>query len=104
MLTKTEIGRAVTAIRELTDIIERLEKSTWPAAGDSDIIRKAESDPYDDARRALGLPVADRAAQSAAALAALADAEKRIERLEASRAAELEQAETRKTYTTSFVR
>jgi hypothetical protein len=74
-LTKAEIGRAVTAIRELADLIERLEKATWPAAGDSDIIRKADLD--------LAPQIATRAAQNAAALAALADAEKRIEKLEA---------------------
>jgi hypothetical protein len=72
MLSKNEIARAVEAVRALTDVIEKLHKSTWPDVADSDILRKADLvEPKDD--------VAD------AALAALAEAEKRMERLEASR-------------------
>jgi hypothetical protein len=69
MLTKTEIAKAVEAIRALTDVIERLEKATWPES-QSDVLRKL-AEPKEDA--------------AALALAILADAERRIERLEASR-------------------
>jgi hypothetical protein len=71
MITKNEIAKAVEAIRSLSDIIERLEKSTWPES-QSDVLRKSDlAEPKDD--------VASRA------LALLAEAEKRMERLEASR-------------------
>jgi hypothetical protein len=69
MLTKTEIAKAVEAIRALTDVIERLEKATWPES-QSDIIRKLAEPKEDAAARALGV---------------LAEAERRIERLEAQR-------------------
>ena len=57
-----------------------------------DVLRKIDeprvaADLYDPAKRALGI---------------LDDAERRIERLEAQRAAELEQGEAGKTYTTRF--
>jgi predicted CopG family antitoxin len=67
MLTKTEIAKAVEAIRALTDVIERLEKATWPES-QSDVLRKL-AEPKEDA--------------AARALAILGDAERRIERLEA---------------------
>jgi hypothetical protein len=71
MLTKSEIAKAVEAIRSLSDVIERLEKATWPES-QSDVLRKSDlAEPKDD--------VASRA------LALLAEAEKRMERLEASR-------------------
>ena len=41
VLSKAEIGRAVTALRELSDIIERLEKATWPES-QSDVLRKTD--------------------------------------------------------------
>jgi hypothetical protein len=74
MLTKSEITKAVEAIRSLSDVIERLEKATWPES-QSDVLRKLDnerraSDAYDPAKRALGI---------------LDDAERRIERLEAQR-------------------
>jgi hypothetical protein len=76
ILTKAEIGRAVTAIRELSDIIERLEKSTWPLSSQNDVLRKAD-----------GLhPRASRSDDAATkALATLADAERRVARLEAAK-------------------
>jgi hypothetical protein len=71
MLTKSEIAKAVEAVRNLADIIQRLEKATWPES-QSDVLRKADLvEPKDD--------------PSAEALAKLADAERRIERLEAER-------------------
>jgi hypothetical protein len=83
MITKNEIAKAVEAVRALTDVIEKLHKSTWPDVADSDILRKADLvEPKD---------VAD------AALAALAEAKQRIERLEATRDLEAQYA-TRKTY------
>jgi hypothetical protein len=83
MLTKSEIAKAVEAIRSLSDVIERLEKATWPES-QSDVLRKSDlAEPKDD--------VASRA------LALLAEAEKRMERLEASRDL-AEQYAPRKTY------
>jgi hypothetical protein len=77
ILTKAEIGRAVTALRDLTDIIERLEKSTWPLSSQDDVLRKADGlhprpSRSDDA--------------SAKALAALDDAAKRLDCLDAQTA------------------
>jgi hypothetical protein len=76
MLTKSEIARAVEAIRSLSDVIEKLHKSTWPDAADSDILRKAD----------LDLPRANDAGEAAArVLAQLEDAKRRVERLEAAK-------------------
>ena len=41
-LTKAEIGRAVTAVRELSEIIERIEKATWPET-QNDVFERAIS-------------------------------------------------------------
>ena len=41
MLTKSEIAKAVEAVRNLADIIERLEKATWPES-QSDVLRKID--------------------------------------------------------------
>jgi hypothetical protein len=71
MLTKSEIARAVEAVRALTDVIEKLHKASWPDAV-GDIIRKAD----------LAEPKGDPAS---AALAVLEDAKRRVERLEAQR-------------------
>ena len=85
MLTKSEIAKAVEAIRSLSDVIEKLHKSTWSDAADSDVLRKGGLvEPKDD--------------PSAEALAKLAAAEKRIERLEAQRDYEAQHA-PHKTYT-----
>jgi hypothetical protein len=86
-ITKAEIGRAVAAIRELSDVIERLEKSTWPLSSQNDVLRKAD-----------GLhPRASRSDDvSAKALATLAAAERRVVQLEASRDCD---AQVRKTWT-----
>jgi hypothetical protein len=84
MLTKSEIAKAVEAVRNLADIIERLEKATWPES-QSDVLRKIDhAQPKDD--------------PSAEALAKLADAERRLERIEAARDYEAQHA-PRKTYT-----
>jgi hypothetical protein len=88
-LTKTEIGRAVTAIRDLAEIIERLEKSTWPES-QSDVLRKAD---LIDEPRASGNDIVK------AALAALADPERRLDKLEAGR--DLDAQSPRKTYSVS---
>jgi hypothetical protein len=50
-LTTSDIGRAVDAIRELSDVIEKLHKSTWPDEDRNDILRKA--DLADDQPRAV---------------------------------------------------
>jgi hypothetical protein len=73
-LTKADIGRAVTALRELSEIIERLEKATWPES-QSDVLRKLDDMPRastDDALRKR-------------AIDALADLERRAAVLEAGR-------------------
>jgi hypothetical protein len=82
MLSKSEIAKAVEAIRSLSDVIERLEKATWPES-QSDVVRKADlAEPKDDiAKRALAI---------------LDDAKRRIERLEAQR--DLDAQTPRKTY------
>jgi hypothetical protein len=82
-LTKSEISRAVTALRELSDIIEKLHKSTWPAS-DSDILRKLDSALIDEPR-----------ASAKAATAALEDLERRTAALEGAR--DLDAQFTRKT-------
>jgi hypothetical protein len=86
-LTKSEIGRAVTALRELTDIIERLEKATWPES-QSDVLRKALAEPKAD--------------PSAAALALLADLTRQVDELTAADASRAANEAVRKTYTTRF--
>jgi hypothetical protein len=86
MLTKTEIAKAVEAIRSLSDVIEKLHKSTWPDTADSDVLRKADLDPP----RASEDDVAKRG------LEMLADAERRLARLEAAR--DLDAQTPRKTY------
>jgi hypothetical protein len=73
MLTKSEIAKAVEAVRNLADIIERLEKATWPES-QSDVLRKADLD--------LDLRAGDAASR---ALALLEDAKRRVERIEAAR-------------------
>jgi hypothetical protein len=72
-LTKSDIGRAVDAIRELSDVIEKLHKSTWPDADRSDVLRKAFLG--DDPRASVAM----RAAQ-----AAMEDLNARLDRLEAA--------------------
>jgi hypothetical protein len=89
-LTKSEIGRAVTAIRELSDLIERLEKASWPEAH-SDVLRKA--DLADVQPRASTDDVAKRG------LDALADLERRFADLKAADASREEALTIRKTYT-----
>lgn len=71
-LSKAEIGRAVIAIRELSDIIERLEKATWPLSSQSDVLRK--SDLIDASPRASGDDIAKRALDHIADLNARIDA------------------------------
>jgi hypothetical protein len=77
-LTKSEIGRAVTALRELSEIIERLEKSTWPES-QNDVLRKADG-LHPRASAVLG---GDDIAKTV--LAKLADANARLDRLGAAR-------------------
>jgi hypothetical protein len=73
-LTKTDISRAVTAIRELSDIIERLHKATWPEEA-GDVLRKSDLTDH--------LPRASLTADAATrALAALADLERRAAAIE----------------------
>jgi hypothetical protein len=57
MLTKNEIERAVEAVRALTDIVEKMHKASWPAASDSDVLRKVDHvEPMGDAaERALDM-------------------------------------------------
>jgi hypothetical protein len=55
MLTKSEIAKAVEAIRSLSDVIEKLHKATWPAASDSDVLRKIN----DPSASAKPLTIAD---------------------------------------------
>jgi hypothetical protein len=87
VLTKTEIGRAVDAIRSLSGIIEKLNKSTWPESTSSDILRKVEEP------RANALVELPDAAKRVAAM--LEDAERRMDQLEAGRDMD---ALVRKTY------
>jgi hypothetical protein len=90
-LTKTEIGRAVTAIRELSEIIERLHKATWPEEA-GDIIRK--SDLLDH------LPRASQSVDvSIKALVALESLNRRLDKLEAGR--DIDAQTPRKTYSVS---
>jgi hypothetical protein len=93
-LTKAEIGRAVAAVRELSDLIERLEKASWPET-QNDVLRK--SDLLDGALP----PRASRSddATAKAALAALADAQRRLDKLEAGR--DMDSQSPRKTYSVS---
>jgi hypothetical protein len=84
-LTKSEIATAVEAIRSLSDLIERLEKATWPET-QNDVLRKADLlDHSDDAITKRGLD-------------ALADLERRTARIEAQRDMDSQHA-TRKTVT-----
>ena len=76
MLTKTEIAKAVEAVRALTDIVERLQKATWPET-QSDVLRKSD---LTDLPRA-----SDAGGAASRALAILEDAKRRVEKLEASR-------------------
>jgi hypothetical protein len=75
-LTKAEITSAVAALRELSDIIERLEKATWPES-QSDALRKTDladmprASTYDALRKR--------------AIDTLADLERRAAVLEAAR-------------------
>jgi hypothetical protein len=85
MLSKNEISRAVTALRELTDVIERIEKATWPES-QSDVLRKVEP---------VGAPVVSAAD---AALAALANLQRRVDELKAADAARASDDAMRKTY------
>jgi hypothetical protein len=87
-LTKSDIGRAVDAIRELSDVIEKLHKSTWPDDDRNDILRKAHLS--DDPRASRGDAV--KRAQDV-----LDDLHRRMDRLEAGR--DMEAQTTRKTYT-----
>jgi hypothetical protein len=76
-LTKSEIAKAIEAIRSLSDVIEKLHKSTWAVAVDSDILRKADLDLH---------PRASDAGDAASrALALLEDSKRRVERIEAAR-------------------
>jgi hypothetical protein len=87
----TEIDDALSAaLNSLATAQAILRKSAPPRS--LDVLRKIDeprvvADSYDPAKRALGI---------------LDDAERRIERLEAQRAAELEQGEAGKMYTTRF--
>jgi hypothetical protein len=40
-LTKADVTRAVSAVRDLAEIIERIEKATWPD-GAGDVLRKSD--------------------------------------------------------------
>jgi hypothetical protein len=87
MLSKSEIAKAVEAIRSLSDIIERLEKATWPES-QSDVLRKADL-------------VEANADPSAAALAALADLTRRVADLHAADAKRYADEAVRKTWSVS---
>jgi hypothetical protein len=90
-LTKAEVAQAVEAIRSLSDVIEKLHKSTWPEDA-GDIIRK--SDLRDDY-----LPRASHTADAATkALAIVADLERRAEAIEGARR-DMDAQTVRKTYT-----
>jgi hypothetical protein len=91
-LTKAEIGRAVTALRELSDIIERLEKATWPES-QSDVLRK--TDLADETRPRASIDDALRKR----AIDTLADLERRAAVLEAAR--DLDDQHARKAWTIS---
>jgi hypothetical protein len=51
-LSKAEVAKAVTAIRDLTEIVEKLNKAAWPEAVDNDVLRKAELQPPRPTNRA----------------------------------------------------
>jgi hypothetical protein len=82
-LTKVEIEKAVAAIRSLSDVIEKLHKSTWPDVADGDIIRKD----------GIADPKADPAD---VALAAMADLRRRLDELQAADAGRARDDEIRK--------
>jgi hypothetical protein len=89
MLSKSDIEKAVEAVRSLSDIVEKLHKAaTWPAASDNDIIRKD----------AIADPKADPAD---VALAALADLTRRVDELKAADAKRLAAEAGRKTWSVS---
>lgn len=89
-LTKAEIGRAVTAVRELSEIIERIEKATWPET-QNDVLRK--SDLLDAEPRASTDDVAKRA------LDMLGDLERKVADLKGADASREEALTMRKTST-----
>jgi len=89
-LTKTEISRAVTAIRDLAEIIERIEKASWPET-QNDVLRKADGlHPRASASQLLAKRVAEAETiakrqddMASALLAQLADLNASLDRLEA---------------------
>jgi hypothetical protein len=91
-LTKSDIGRAVDAIRELSDVIEKLHKSTWPDEDRNDELRK--SDLTDTPRASTAMQQGDIIIKRAQAV--MDDLSARMARLEAARDAKPASA-----YTTS---